>query len=135
MPIQGPIQQADTSVPAHHRLWPAIRNGLLCRCPKCGQGKLYDGFLEQVEHCAVCGEPLARFNVGLLLPFVMIMIVAHVLIFVMLELEMTGLSSPLLYLVVMVPLSLIVPLATIRPLKGGLIGLLWARSLSDEQER
>jgi uncharacterized protein (DUF983 family) len=70
--------------------------------------------------------------VGLLLPFIMIMIVAHVLVFVILELELNGGGSAGFYLSVMVPLAIIVPLLLLRPVKGGIIGLLWSRGLSDE---
>jgi uncharacterized protein (DUF983 family) len=29
--------------------------GLLCRCPRCGKGKLFDGFLTLKSSCDVCG--------------------------------------------------------------------------------
>ncbi len=117
------------------RVWPALLNGLRCRCPKCGEGKLFPAFIEQVEACAKCGEPLGRYNVGLLLPFVVIMIVAHVLIGVMLSMEVGAKNNAGTYLAVMVPLSVIIPLVVIRSVKGALIGILWARGLSDELDR
>jgi uncharacterized protein (DUF983 family) len=60
------------------------------------------------------------------------MIVAHVLIFVMLEMELSGRASPAIYLAILVPLSIATPLILIRPVKGGLIGLLWSLKASDE---
>jgi len=30
--------------------------GTLGKCPKCGQSHLFQGYLKQVEECAVCGE-------------------------------------------------------------------------------
>lgn len=115
--------------------WRAIARGLTCRCPRCGAGDLFAGFLQQADHCPVCGEPLGRYNAGLLLPFVVITIVAHVIVFVMLDMELNGRASPLIYLAVLVPLSVLVPLAIIRPVKGALIGFLWSRNLSDELEK
>lgn len=116
-------------------VWRAMGRGLLCRCPRCGQGDLFHGFLEQVERCPVCEERLGHFNVGLLLPLVVITIVAHVIIFVMLDMELNQRANPMVYLSVLVPLSIIVPLLVIRPVKGGLIGFLWARRISDELDR
>jgi hypothetical protein len=29
--------------------------GLLCRCPRCGKGKLFEGFLTLKSKCDVCG--------------------------------------------------------------------------------
>ena len=30
--------------------------GLLCRCPRCGKGKLFEGFLTLPPRCIGCGE-------------------------------------------------------------------------------
>jgi uncharacterized protein (DUF983 family) len=29
--------------------------GLLCRCPRCGRGRLFSGFLDLARNCSVCG--------------------------------------------------------------------------------
>jgi uncharacterized protein (DUF983 family) len=113
----------------------AIWRGLKCRCPQCGQGWLFHHYLEQVEHCAVCGEPLAYYRVGLILPLLVITVVGHVIGFVMLEMELRGAGSPLVYLYVLVPLAIIVPMAILPSCKGAIIGLLWAHGWSDEQDR
>jgi uncharacterized protein (DUF983 family) len=113
----------------------AIWRGLKCRCPQCGQGWLFHHYLEQVEHCAVCGEPLAYYRVGLILPLLVITVVGHVIGFVMLEMELSGAGSPLVYLYVLVPLAIIVPMAILPSCKGAIIGLLWANGWSDEQDR
>ncbi len=116
-------------------VWRAVKAGLRGRCPRCEKGTLFSGFLQQVEHCPICGEYLGRYNVGLLLPFVVITIVTHVIIFVMLDMELNRRGSPLLYLGALVPISVAVPLLIIRPVKGALIGLFWARGLNDELDR
>jgi uncharacterized protein (DUF983 family) len=41
-----------------------IRAGLLCRCPHCGRGRLFAGFLKVVEACEVCGYDFRRLNTG-----------------------------------------------------------------------
>jgi uncharacterized protein (DUF983 family) len=38
--------------------WPAldpVRTGIRGRCPRCGEGRLFDGFLTLRERCEVCG--------------------------------------------------------------------------------
>ena len=32
-----------------------LSTGLRCRCPRCGQGRMFDGFLKLVDRCEVCG--------------------------------------------------------------------------------
>lgn len=116
-------------------LWPAILNGLMCKCPKCGKAWLFHHYLEQVDHCPNCGEPLARYQVGLFLPLVVMTIVIHVIAFAMLDMELEGTGSPLTYLLVIVPLCIIIPLAIMPPCKGAIIGLFWAKNWSDVLER
>ena len=41
-----------------------IRAGLLCRCPNCGRGPLYAGFLKVVERCRACGFDFTGLNTG-----------------------------------------------------------------------
>ena len=33
----------------------SLRSGLLCRCPRCGEGRLYAGFLRLAKCCDRCG--------------------------------------------------------------------------------
>lgn len=117
------------------RTWPAIWNGVKCRCPRCGKGWLFHHYLEQVDHCSVCNEPLSNYKVGLFLPLIVITLMVHIIGFVMLEMELNGHGSPLVYVWVLVPLSIIVPLAILPSSKGGIIGLLWAKGWSDELDR
>lgn len=49
------------------RSYPAlspVKTGLACRCPRCGQGKLYSGFLTVAETCTVCHLNLAEEDSG-----------------------------------------------------------------------
>tara|TARA_R110002124_G_scaffold267777_1_gene435104 strand:- start:6061 stop:6435 length:375 start_codon:yes stop_codon:yes gene_type:complete len=117
------------------RTWPAIWKGIKCRCPRCGQGRLFHHYIEQVEKCQLCGEPLAYYKVGLFLPLIVITLMVHIIGFVMLEMELSGHGSPLVYLYVLVPLSIIVPLAILPSSKGAIIGLMWAKGWSDESDR
>lgn len=41
-----------------------IVTALRCRCPRCGRGELFSGFLSVVDSCAVCGLALARNDSG-----------------------------------------------------------------------
>ena len=41
-----------------------VKTGLACRCPRCGQGKLYGGYLKIAESCNVCHLNLAEADSG-----------------------------------------------------------------------
>ncbi|NNL88334.1 MAG: DUF983 domain-containing protein [Marinicaulis sp.] len=38
--------------------------GMACKCPRCGQGALYDGFLKLDERCETCGLDYAKADSG-----------------------------------------------------------------------
>jgi uncharacterized protein (DUF983 family) len=42
----------DTPLPARHS---PFKTGLRGRCPRCGQGHLFQGFLTLARRCEVCG--------------------------------------------------------------------------------
>ncbi len=41
-----------------------IATGLACRCPACGKGRLFIGYLRVVERCEVCGTDLRARSSG-----------------------------------------------------------------------
>jgi uncharacterized protein (DUF983 family) len=116
-------------------LWQAIARGTLCRCPNCGRGKLFHGFLTQVETCSECGEPLGQFNAGLLLPLTVGLIVIFIFAMIFLVIELGGGASPGSYLLILLPTCIIISMLTLRPCKGALIGFMWALRTSDEMDR
>lgn len=114
-------------------IWRAVGRGTLCKCPNCGEGKLFDGYLEQVTACSKCGEPLGQFNAGLLLPLVVGLLIVLVFAVIFLVIELNGGASPGNYLAILLPTCVVASLVTLRPCKGALIGFMWALRTSDEQ--
>jgi len=48
-------------------LYPAtspLTTGLSCRCPRCGRGRLYRGYLTIADRCSVCGLDLGKADSG-----------------------------------------------------------------------
>jgi uncharacterized protein (DUF983 family) len=43
---------------------PPLRAGLLCRCPRCGEGALFSGLLDVREACLRCGLDLRAHDAG-----------------------------------------------------------------------
>ncbi len=58
----------------------AMKRGFLCRCPNCGEGKLYASYLKVVDSCAVCGEELHHHRADDAPPYFTIFIVGHFVI-------------------------------------------------------
>ena len=104
--------------------WPPLepmRVGLRCRCPRCGQGKLFDGFLTIAPRCEVCGLDYGFADPADGPAFFVICFacIPSVLFAVWLE---VAFSVPLwVHVLVSVPVILLSCLLPLRPLKGWLV--------------
>lgn len=104
----------------------ALWRGFLCRCPHCGKGKMFRGYLRVADQCDVCGEELSHHRADDFPPYITIVIVGHILIFAMLHAEISGPVDPLHYMMWVIPLSVIMPLVLLPPVKGAVVGMQWA---------
>jgi uncharacterized protein (DUF983 family) len=46
------------------RIWTAIGRALRNRCPSCGHGRFFSGYLSQVERCSICCEGFGQLRTG-----------------------------------------------------------------------
>jgi uncharacterized protein (DUF983 family) len=95
--------------------------GLAGRCPNCGGGKLYAGFLRLAPQCEACGYDLARADHGDGPAVFIILIVGFLMGFGALFTEVAYHPPVWVHLVIWMPLTLILCLALLRPLKGLMI--------------
>jgi uncharacterized protein (DUF983 family) len=124
------VQVTTDAAPAEKReLLPAILNGLRCRCPKCGEGKIFRAYLKVNDACPACGEEFHHHRADDLPPYIAIIIVGHILIGLMMHLEMEYAIAPIWYVVTMVPTALILPLVMLPSIKGGVVALQWANRM------
>ena len=102
-------------------VWEAMKRGFFGRCPHCGEGKLFSGFLTLAPRCEACG-----LDYGFADPadgpafFVQMFTCVPAVIFTLM-LEIMA-SPPLwVHLVTSLPLLLLTTILPLRPLKGWLV--------------
>ncbi|NAZ35817.1 DUF983 domain-containing protein [Rubellimicrobium sp. CFH 75288] len=111
---------------------PAMRRGLMGRCPRCGEGRLFAGFLRVAPRCDACGEDLGEFRAADGPAFATISVVALLLIpilgwsFVVLR------PDPLTLSLIVSAAVTVLSLVVLRLTKGMWVGYLWAM---DERDR
>jgi uncharacterized protein (DUF983 family) len=88
------------------------------RCPNCGEGALWSGFLTVSPACALCRWPLAEADTGEGPAVFVIMIVGFIVVFAALFTEIAYRPPIWLHLVLWLPLAAILSLALLRPAKG-----------------
>lgn len=101
----------------------AILAGLSCACPRCGRGKLFQGFLALRPRCEICGLDYSFADSGDG-PAIFIMLIAgFIVVFAALITEVVYQPPMWVHAALWLPLILIVTLGPLRPMKGLLIAL------------
>jgi uncharacterized protein (DUF983 family) len=103
-----------------------LLRGLKHRCPDCGEGSLYSGYLKVRQTCQACGHDLSAYRADDGPAYFTILLVGHLIIAPALVFPVVWEASP--WIVVPVSLSLLTALVlTILPrIKGAFIGGLWS---------
>jgi uncharacterized protein (DUF983 family) len=120
--------EPDRSTPLN--AWPmptmstAIGRGLLGRCPACGKGRIFTGFLTVAAECEVCHAPLGLARADDAPPYFTILIVGHIVIPLLFIVDRSTLWSVWTMSAIFLPLTVALTLALIRPIKGGTVGLM-----------
>jgi uncharacterized protein (DUF983 family) len=96
---------------------------LFCRCPRCGEGKLYDGVLTVAPSCTRCGLDLRAQDAGDGPAVFVVLILGALTVGLAIIVEI--LFSPPLWVhaVLWTPLVIGGAILLLRPLKAGLIAL------------
>ncbi len=104
----------------------SIKRGFLCRCPNCGQGKLFRAYLKPVDHCAVCGEDMTHQRADDFPAYLTIFIVGHIVVSAYMATEHFIQLEMWQQMLLWIPFTGAICLALLQPIKGGVIGMQWA---------
>jgi len=97
--------------------------GLTCRCPSCGKGPLFSGFLKVAQRCEACGLDLRAADSGDGPAVFIILIVGTLVGFGALITEIQLHPPVWVHMVIWLPLTAILCLAFLRPFKGVMLAM------------
>jgi uncharacterized protein (DUF983 family) len=97
--------------------------GIACRCPRCGRGKLYAGFLTLAPRCDACGLDYAFIDAGDGPAIFIIMIAGAIVVACALIVEVKYQPPFWLHAVLWLPLIAATTLLPLRSMKSLLIAL------------
>ena len=97
--------------------------GLACRCPRCGRGKLYSGYLTLRPNCDACGLDHAFIDAGDGPAVFIILIAGAIVVGLALIVEVKYQPPYWLHALLWLPLMLAVTLWPLRAMKSLLIAL------------
>ena len=115
-------------------IWPPVDPvpaGLRGRCPRCGEGRLFSGFLTVGKNCENCGLDYSYADAGDGPAVFAILIIGFIMVGLALWTEV-NLNPPLwVHFIVWLPLTVVLALTALRLIKGVLLTLQFARQAAE----
>ncbi|MEQ8178592.1 MAG: DUF983 domain-containing protein [Amphiplicatus sp.] len=116
--------------PAARRSWlRAMGRGFRKKCPECGAGRVFDGYVRTHNDCEACGLNIAGHEADDAPPYITIMIVGHLAIPLALAAKQIFDPPLSLQFAIWMPLMILLTAWLLPVVKGGLIGLQWANRM------
>ncbi|MDR6431563.1 DUF983 domain-containing protein [Brucella pseudogrignonensis] len=109
-----------------HHLYPPVdpvKSGMTGHCPRCGEGKLFNGFLTLAPRCSACGLDYAFADSGDGPAAFVILLIGFIVVGAALWMEVNYGSPLWVHFLLWVPLAIILSLVAMRSMKGILINL------------
>ncbi|HVZ54680.1 MAG TPA: DUF983 domain-containing protein [Pseudolabrys sp.] len=101
----------------------SIARGLAGRCPRCGEGHLFQGFLSLKPRCEHCGLDYDFADAGDGPAVFVILIGGFIVVFAAMVTEIVYQPPYWVHAALWLPLILLLTLGPLRPIKGVLIAL------------
>jgi uncharacterized protein (DUF983 family) len=105
--------------------WVGLTRGAMRRCPNCGEGHLFRGYLKVAPVCEACGHPNGEYRADDGPAYFTLLIVGHLLIAPLLCFPFIWQANPVLVVSVTLPLVGSATLALLGVVKGAFIGVQW----------
>lgn len=107
----------------------SIRRGFARRCPHCGQGRLFKGYLKVVDECTVCREDLTPQRADDGPAYLTVLVVGHILAVVLHFGWKWFRPDPLLFAALMAILAVGLSLWLLPRFKGMIVGIQWSKRM------
>lgn len=111
----------------HDEILPSVAQsamrGIACKCPRCGKGKLYQGFLNLRPACEACGLDYAFIDAGDGPAVFIILIAGFIVVGCALIVEIKYQPPYWVHAALWLPLILVTTLLPLRSMKALLIAL------------
>ncbi|HXR85845.1 MAG TPA: DUF983 domain-containing protein [Stellaceae bacterium] len=108
---------------------PVLAAALRCRCPRCGEGKLFEGLLAVAPRCAACGLDLAAQDAGDGPAVFVVLILGALVVGLAILIEIKFAPPFWVHIILWTPVVIGGAIALLRPLKAWLIAMQYRHHL------
>jgi len=123
--MSNPDAEAETS----HDMRAALKRGSRCKCPSCGEGAVFKGYLKVRSECAVCGLDFTPQRADDGPAYVVILIVGHLVGFSLPVAFEAFRDNPLLVACLLSVVAIALCLVLLPPVKAMFVAFQWAKGL------
>jgi uncharacterized protein (DUF983 family) len=116
-------------MPGEKSIWMGLKRGLARRCPNCGRGRLFSGYLTIRSPCQVCGNDNAIYPADDFPPYLTVFITRHVVIALFVWTDYVYVPPIWVEVAIWLPLTALMCLALLPFMKGAAVGLCWAMNI------
>lgn len=118
----------------HKAIYPQVDPvpaGLKGRCPRCGEGRLFSGFLSVAPRCGACGLDFSFADAADGPAIFVMLIIGFVVVGLALYVEVSHAPPLWVHFLLWIPLAIVLCLPALRLAKGVLIALQYANKAEE----
>ncbi|WP_324826554.1 DUF983 domain-containing protein [Qipengyuania zhejiangensis] len=120
---ERPEIRTSYALPAN--LGGTLLRGTRCRCPRCGDGKLFHAWLKPRDHCPVCALDISGQRADDFPAYIAMFVTGHLLAPIIIALVLDFDLSAGALVAIILPLAVAMMIALLQPAKGAVIALQW----------
>ena len=115
----------------HYAPLSPFQTGMRGVCPRCGQGKMFDGYLKLVPRCRACGLDYGFADSGDGPAVLVILVAGFIILGAALYVEFTFQPPIWVHILLWGPLAIVVCLGLLRLMKGVLVALQYTNKAAE----
>lgn len=116
-----PLDQATLP----HGVGAALWRGIRCKCPRCGESRLFARFLKPVSRCPACSQNWTLHAADDIPPYISILLTGHVMAPIIIELGLNERIPGWAMMAIVAIMAIALLISLLQPAKGAVIALQW----------
>ena len=111
-----------------------LKTGIAGTCPRCGRGKLFDGYLTVAQTCTSCGLSFEFADGGDGAAWFVMLFVCIAGVGSILGIEAAYAPPWWVHVLIAIPVLIVMPMLLLRPVKGMLLAQQWKTGAREGQQ-
>ena len=108
--------------------------GLQRKCPACGDGRLFAGYLKVAAKCTTCSERCGHIRADDIPAYLTILLVGHIVVPLVLIVYQTYQPTMWISMIAWPAVTLALTLGVLPLIKGATVGVMWALRLRGDEQ-